>query len=28
VVWPAFGTQAHPHYGKMLGQSSFVYVKR
>ena len=24
-VWPAFGTQAHPRYGKLLGQTSFVW---
>jgi HYR domain-containing protein len=23
VVWPAFGTRAHPRYGRMLGRSTF-----
>lgn len=25
LVWPAFGSQAKPRYGKLLGQSSFVF---
>jgi hypothetical protein len=25
-VWPAYGTQAKPRYGRMLGRSSFVYA--
>jgi large repetitive protein len=26
VVWPAFGTRAHPRYGRMLGRSTFRVV--
>jgi ribosomal protein L35AE/L33A len=26
VVWPAFGTRAHPRYGRMLGRSTFRIV--
>ena len=25
LVWPAFGSQAKPRYGKLLGQSTFVF---
>jgi hypothetical protein len=25
LVWPAFGSQANPRYGKLLGQSTFVF---
>jgi hypothetical protein len=25
LVWPAFGSQAKPRYGKLLGQSTFLY---
>jgi hypothetical protein len=28
LVWPAFGSQAKPRYGKLLGQSTFVFAKR
>jgi len=27
LVWPAFGPITRPHYGKMLGVSSFVYAR-
>jgi HYR domain len=27
LVWPAYGTLAKPRYGKLLGQSSFVFAK-
>jgi hypothetical protein len=27
-VWPALGSRAHPSYGSMLGQSSFVVPAR
>jgi hypothetical protein len=26
IVWPAFGVQAKPRYGKALGQRSFRYI--
>jgi hypothetical protein len=28
VVWPAFGTQDSPRYGRMLGRSRFSIVVR
>ncbi len=27
-VWPAFGTQRDPKYGKLLGQVGFVFKRR
>jgi hypothetical protein len=27
LVWPAFGSQAEPRYGKLLGQSTFLYAR-
>lgn len=27
LVWPAFGSQAKPRYGKLLGQSTFVFSR-
>lgn len=27
LVWPAYGTPAKPRYGKLLGQSSFLFAK-
>lgn len=27
LVWPAFGTPSSPRYGKLLGQSSFVFAR-
>ena len=27
LVWPAFGSQANPRYGKLLGQSTFVFSR-
>ena len=27
LVWPAFGSQATPRYGKLLGQSTFVFSR-
>lgn len=27
LVWPAYGTTAKPRYGKLLGQSSFIFKK-
>jgi hypothetical protein len=26
LVWPAFGSQAKPRYGKLLGQSTFIFT--
>lgn len=28
LVWPAYGSVAHPRYGKLLGVSSFVFAKK
>jgi len=28
AVWPAFGTQAKPRYGRMIGLSTFRFVGR
>jgi HYR domain-containing protein len=28
LVWPGFGSPSHPRYGKLLGQSSFIYAAR
>lgn len=27
LVWPAYGTPSKPRYGKLLGQSSFLFAK-
>jgi hypothetical protein len=27
LVWPAYGTPSKPRYGKLLGQSSFIFAK-
>ena len=27
LVWPAYGTPSNPRYGKLLGQSSFIFAK-
>ena len=28
LVWPAYGTTAKPRYGKLLGQSSFIFARK
>jgi hypothetical protein len=28
LVWPAYGTLSNPRYGKLLGQSTFVFAKK
>jgi hypothetical protein len=27
LVWPAYGTPSKPRYGKLLGQSSFIFAR-
>lgn len=28
LVWPAYGTPSKPRYGKLLGQSTFIFAKK